>query len=23
CAKAHSPPYYYASAYRHISMDVW
>nr|MOW87741.1 immunoglobulin heavy chain junction region [Macaca mulatta]MOW87883.1 immunoglobulin heavy chain junction region [Macaca mulatta]MOW88834.1 immunoglobulin heavy chain junction region [Macaca mulatta]MOW89697.1 immunoglobulin heavy chain junction region [Macaca mulatta]MOW90289.1 immunoglobulin heavy chain junction region [Macaca mulatta] len=23
CAKAHSPPYYYATAYRHISMDVW
>nr|MOW86871.1 immunoglobulin heavy chain junction region [Macaca mulatta]MOW87161.1 immunoglobulin heavy chain junction region [Macaca mulatta]MOW91959.1 immunoglobulin heavy chain junction region [Macaca mulatta] len=23
CAKVHSPPYYYASDYRHISMDVW
>nr|MOW93516.1 immunoglobulin heavy chain junction region [Macaca mulatta]MOW95407.1 immunoglobulin heavy chain junction region [Macaca mulatta]MOW95535.1 immunoglobulin heavy chain junction region [Macaca mulatta] len=23
CAKAHSPPYYYGSDYRHISMDVW
>nr|MOW86811.1 immunoglobulin heavy chain junction region [Macaca mulatta]MOW87510.1 immunoglobulin heavy chain junction region [Macaca mulatta]MOW87756.1 immunoglobulin heavy chain junction region [Macaca mulatta]MOW88207.1 immunoglobulin heavy chain junction region [Macaca mulatta]MOW88761.1 immunoglobulin heavy chain junction region [Macaca mulatta] len=23
CAKAHSPPYYYGSDYRHMSMDVW